>query len=159
MLFGSPPFKGENHIHLLRVIEASDDSNLNFPTSVIIRSSNHRSQRFKGMSGHRILSTTLQISVSSIAKDLIRKLLIKDPSNRISFPQFFEHPFLNNSSVQKLTTKCDKMKHSRSSSSTSHLSVVEKESILTSLLSLSIENDLVLEAMLSENDQKKPVIF
>ncbi len=156
MLFGSPPFKGENHIHLLRVIETTDDANITFPTSIVIRSSNARAQGIKGMTGHRVLSSTLQISVSEVAKDLIKKLLIKDPAKRISFNQFFEHPFLAPFKMQKTSTT--PFRHSRSSSSTSQLTVLGKESMLTSLLSLSIENDLVLEALLAEIDQQSPVI-
>jgi serine/threonine protein kinase len=157
MLFGMPPFKGENHIHLLRVIEATEDSTLTFPNSLVIRSSNSHPHGIKRLTGHRVLSTTLQISVSNIAKDLIHKLLIKDPTERISFPQFFEHQFFENCKFQKIAVCTESLRHSRSSSSASNLTESGKDSMLTSLLSLSIENDLILEILLNDIDQQNPV--
>lgn len=158
MLFGSPPFKGENHIHLLRVIEATDDTKLQFPTSVVIKSSGQRAQGPKGLIGHRLVSTTLQISVSDTAKSLIRNLLIKDPSKRISFTEFFEHPFLAAAiHTQKSTAHPESIKHYRSYSSASNISVISHEPALSSLISSSTENDSILETLLSEFDQQKPV--
>lgn len=64
MAAGRPPFRASNHVELLRKIEASNDS-IKFP-----RESN----------------------LSSDMKLLIRALLKKSPSERITFDNFFSHP-------------------------------------------------------------------
>jgi len=35
----------------------------------------------------------LKVSGNALLDDLIRKLLVKDPANRITWEQYFEHPF------------------------------------------------------------------
>ncbi|KAG8161501.1 hypothetical protein KVR01_008488 [Diaporthe batatas] len=68
MAAGRPPFRASNHVELLRKIEASNDS-IKFP-----RESN----------------------LSSDMKLLIRALLKKSPSERITFDNFFSHPVVVN---------------------------------------------------------------
>ncbi|KAK7337956.1 hypothetical protein VNO77_18550 [Canavalia gladiata] len=66
MLGGIPPFYGDS---VAEIFEAVVRSNLRFPTRI-----------FR--------------SVSSAAKDLIRKLLCRDPSRRISAHQALRHPWI-----------------------------------------------------------------
>jgi len=40
-----------------------------------------------------IIKEPLKASGNALLDDLIRKLLIKNPDNRISWNQYFEHPF------------------------------------------------------------------
>ncbi|KAK0637277.1 hypothetical protein B0T17DRAFT_486037 [Bombardia bombarda] len=64
MATGKPPFKANNHVELLRRIEAAEDQ-IRFP-----RESN----------------------VSADTKSLIRSLLRRNPVERMRFEDFFEHP-------------------------------------------------------------------
>lgn len=65
MIYGVPPFNGANHVALLRIID--------------------RCKKIKFPAG---------FNVSEDLKDLIRKLLQRNPAERISFKDFFEHPWL-----------------------------------------------------------------
>ena len=40
-----------------------------------------------------IIKEPLKASGSALLDDLIRKLLVKNPDNRITWEQYFEHPF------------------------------------------------------------------
>lgn len=66
MLVGQPPFTGANHVQLLQRIEATAND-IKFPSTV---------------------------TLSSECKDLIRRLLRKDPKERLTFSEFFSHPFI-----------------------------------------------------------------
>lgn len=66
MITSKPPFRAQNHVELYRKIERAEDR-IKFPDDVI---------------------------VSSGMKDIIRRLLKKDPKDRISFPEFFASPIL-----------------------------------------------------------------
>lgn len=68
MVTGRPPFRAQNHIELLKKIQENNDQ-IHFPDE------RHH-----------------DIIIGSDLKDLIRKLLRKDPVERISFQDFFSHP-------------------------------------------------------------------
>lgn len=65
LLYGQPPYRGQNHIHLVKIIERSGP--LVFPIAP---------------------------QISPEAADLLTGLLQKRPQDRISFADFFNHPFL-----------------------------------------------------------------
>ena len=64
-VYGRPPFKAQNHIDLLKNIETASG-----------------------------ISFSNDIPVSEECKSLIRSLLKRDPALRMSFDDFFLHPFL-----------------------------------------------------------------
>lgn len=66
MVTSRPPFRAQNHVELYRKIEKTEDR-IRFPDDII---------------------------VSSAMKDIIRRLLKKDPKDRISFPDFFASSIL-----------------------------------------------------------------
>jgi hypothetical protein len=72
MLVGLPPYGGANHVALLRSIEAAP------PT----------------------LPANLAAGLSGRCVALLTALLTRDPVARISFPEFFTHPFLAPSSAE-----------------------------------------------------------
>lgn len=110
MVFGSPPYKADNHIHLLRLIESSDDSKLNFPSIVTIK---QKSQKSNSFLKEKFVSVNFNIETSDIFRDLLLKLLKKDPNKRISFEEFFTHQFVKET-VQISSGKS--IKHSTSAS-------------------------------------------
>jgi serine/threonine-protein kinase ULK/ATG1 len=68
MITGRPPFRAQNHLELLKKIQESNDQ-IPFPDE-----KNH------------------DIVIGEDLKDLVRKLLKKDPVERLSFEEFFLHP-------------------------------------------------------------------
>lgn len=68
MVTGRPPFRAQNHIELLKKIQENNDQ-IHFP--------DERHQ---------------DVIIGSDLKDLIRKLLKKNPQERLSFEDFFKHP-------------------------------------------------------------------
>jgi serine/threonine-protein kinase ULK/ATG1 len=68
MVTGRPPFRAQNHIELLKKIQENNDL-IHFP--------DERRQ---------------DVVIGSDIKDLIRKLLKKNPQERLSFEDFFQHP-------------------------------------------------------------------
>lgn len=64
MVTGRPPYTGANHIELLKSIERNK---ISFPP---------------------------EIEIPETCKDLLRRLLTRNPVERISFDDFFSHPFL-----------------------------------------------------------------
>lgn len=68
MITGRPPFRAQNHIELLKKIQENNDQ-IHFPDE-----RNH------------------DITIGSDLKDLVRKLLRKNPVERMSFEDFFHHP-------------------------------------------------------------------
>ncbi|KAG0177747.1 Serine/threonine-protein kinase [Apophysomyces sp. BC1021] len=78
MITGQPPFQAQNLLELLQRIEESNDR-ISFPLD------------------NPMISSTL--------KDLIRKLLKKDPSERISFKAFFMHPAVVQEMEESSTSK------------------------------------------------------
>ncbi|KAI8341930.1 kinase-like domain-containing protein [Chlamydoabsidia padenii] len=74
MVTGRPPFRAQNHLELLKKIQENNDL-IRFPDD-----------KKPGMSS----------SIGDDLKDLIRKLLKKDPIERISFEEFFAHPAISN---------------------------------------------------------------
>lgn len=95
MVFGAPPFRADNHIHLLRVIEAADDSALKFPPTFTFKQPMRRSSSIPSkFSKEKQAIVTVNIETSDIFRDLLTNLLKKDPNKRISFEEFFSHPFI-----------------------------------------------------------------
>lgn len=76
MLFGRPPFSANSHIELQRIIQESGH--------ILIP---ERSEYNKD-------STTLSYNVSTGTRSLLKRMLEKDPSHRISFDEFFNHPMI-----------------------------------------------------------------
>lgn len=72
MVTGRPPFRAQNHMELLKNIQQNNDR---------IRFPDEKSDDMP--------------KVGDDLKDLIRKLLKKDPVERISFQEFFDHPAIN----------------------------------------------------------------
>lgn len=93
MVFGTPPFRGDNHIHLLRVIEAAGD--LKFPSTFTFKQPMRRSSSIPSkFSKDKQAIITVNIETSDILRDLLTNLLKKDPNKRIGFEEFFSHPFI-----------------------------------------------------------------
>jgi serine/threonine protein kinase len=72
MLTGKPPFTANNHIQLLRIIETTD---------------------FK---------IADDIIISNECIDLLKSLIVVNPKYRISFQNFFSHPFFDNYDFEKI---------------------------------------------------------
>ncbi|KAI8088949.1 kinase-like domain-containing protein [Halteromyces radiatus] len=70
MITGRPPFRAQNHLELLKKIQENND---------VIRFPDEKTPESSSLVGDDL-------------KDLIRKLLKKDPVERISFEEFFAHP-------------------------------------------------------------------
>ncbi|KAI8886647.1 Pkinase-domain-containing protein [Backusella circina FSU 941] len=68
MITGRPPFRAQNHLELLKKIQESNDQ-IPFPDE-----------------------KNPEIHIGDDLKDLVRKLLKKDPVERLSFEEFFLHP-------------------------------------------------------------------
>jgi len=81
MLWGRAPFRAQNHIQLIRVIEASPG--IPFPSSVLLD------------------EKEFPVEVSECCKELILGLLKKNPDERLSFHQFITHPFLEDEQVER----------------------------------------------------------
>lgn len=71
---GRPPFRAQNHIELLKKINENEDR-IRFPDEK---------------------ADTVATPIGNDIKDLIRKLLKKNPVERISFEEFFMHPAITN---------------------------------------------------------------
>ena len=83
MLWGRPPYRAQNHIMLLKKIEATQ---LQFPTQIPI-------VKMDGVGEGK--QAQLTVNVSENCKGLISGLLKKNPIERIGFEEFFLHPFLS----------------------------------------------------------------
>lgn len=81
MVTGRPPFRAQNHIELLKKIQENNDQ-IHFPDE-----RNH------------------DIIIGSDLKDLIRKLLRKNPVERMSFEDFFNHPAVLTQPQQQIPIK------------------------------------------------------
>lgn len=79
MVTGRPPFRAQNHIELLKKIQENNDQ-IHFPDE-----RNH------------------DIIIGSDLKDLIRKLLRKNPVERMSFEEFFNHPAVVKQPLQQIS--------------------------------------------------------
>ncbi|ORZ08348.1 kinase-like domain-containing protein [Absidia repens] len=80
MMTGRPPFRAQNHLELLKKIQHNNDV-IRFPQGKMTDD------------GRPPMGDDL--------KDLIRKLLKKDPVERISFEEFFAHPAISSSRKKK----------------------------------------------------------
>lgn len=78
MLFGRPPFRAQNHIQLLRVIEQAP--RIAFPKTVYLPEHRPRPRA---------------VRVSERCRDLILGLLQKNPDERLSFDALITHPFFD----------------------------------------------------------------
>lgn len=92
MVFGAPPFRADNHVHLLRVIESSE---IKFPSSFTFKQPMRRSSSNPStFAKDKQAIITVSIETSDTFRDLLMKLLKKDPNKRISFEEYFSHPFI-----------------------------------------------------------------
>ena len=82
MVTGRPPFRAQNHLELLKKIQENEDR---------IRFPDEKQQQQNGSSSTATTNNEPIVGVGSDMKDLIRKLLKKDPVERISFEEFFNH--------------------------------------------------------------------
>ncbi|KAG0187643.1 Serine/threonine-protein kinase [Apophysomyces sp. BC1034] len=80
MITGRPPFRAQNHLELLKKIQENDDR-IRFPDEKIPSTEPGRSS-----------PASDRVIIGNDLKDLIRKLLKKNPVERISFEEFFMHP-------------------------------------------------------------------
>ena len=85
MVYGRPPFRAQNHIQLLKKIEST--KHLHFPSKI---------KREDSIS---------EVSVSEECRDLIGKLLRKNPIERIGFEEFFLHSFFRDDSFEFSRTR------------------------------------------------------
>jgi serine/threonine-protein kinase ULK/ATG1 len=97
MVAGRPPFRAQNHLELLKKIQENND---------VIRFPDEKLPDARSLVGDDL-------------KDLIRKLLKKDPIERISFEEFFAHPAVLNPDT--LSTGLPVVSRSPSSASSPHL--------------------------------------
>ena len=92
MVFGAPPFRADNHVHLLRVIESSE---IKFPSIFSFKQPMRRSSSNPStFAKDKQAIITVSIETSDTFRDLLMKLLKKDPNKRISFEEYFSHPFI-----------------------------------------------------------------
>lgn len=75
MLYGRPPFRAQNHIQLLRIIERAP--HIAFPETVFVSEADPE---------HPVV-------ISEECKNLLLGLLQKNPEERLDFDHFFNHPF------------------------------------------------------------------
>ncbi|KAI9484757.1 kinase-like domain-containing protein [Zychaea mexicana] len=89
MVTGRPPFRAQNHLELLKKIQENKD-HIRFPDEK--PSMNDQQQQQQYPSSYSATTTTSDtIGIGNDLKDLIRKLLKKDPVERITFDKFFMH--------------------------------------------------------------------
>lgn len=166
MVFGSPPYRADNHVHLLRVIEAADDSALPFPSSLTFKQSLKRaSSTPTKFSKDKQAIITINIETSDIFRDFLLKLLRKDPNKRIAFEDYFKHAFVCESfiSTKKHVVSSDSfgfipppkfsgssLAESKRNSQSTISSTVEE------VLKVEDENSLLLE-LFDNLDHKPPV--
>ncbi|KAL0085906.1 hypothetical protein J3Q64DRAFT_1639087 [Phycomyces blakesleeanus] len=81
MITGRPPFRAQNHLDLLKKIQDNGDR---------IRFPDEKQQQQQQSDPNNININNNNIGAD--LKDLIRKLLKKEPVERISFEEFFLHP-------------------------------------------------------------------
>lgn len=171
VVFGSPPYRADNHVHLLRVIDAADDSALPFPTSLTFKQSLKRASSAPSkFSKEKQAIITINIETSDIFRDFLLKLLKKEPNKRIAFEDYFKHPF-----VCESFTRPSKMisRHVSSDSfgfippkfsgsslaesrRNSQSTTISLSSTIEEVLKLEDENSLLLE--LFENLDRKPPV-
>ena len=178
MVFGSPPYRADNHIHLLKMIEASNDSDLPFPVSLTVKQSMRRASSAPSkFSKEKQSIATINIETSDIFRDLLLKLLRKDPAKRINFGDLFAHPFVSETfsrpprvAISHSRKESIEVVHSHfgsplaeSKRAQSHLYSQSQSTNLTSILStieeilrLDEENLVILE--LFENIDRKPPV-
>lgn len=172
MVFGSPPYRADNHIHLLRMIESSDDSMLPFPSNIKFKQSMRRASSAPSkFSKDKQEIITVNIETTDTFRDLLSKLLKKDPTKRISFEDFFSHPFVcesckmpikssvKNSSSESVTfapTISSFSESRRQSQSTTTASSLYSQ--IEDSLKLEEDNNLLLEAF-DDINSKPPVIY
>ena len=171
MVFGSPPYRADNHVHLLRMIESADDSAIPFPSKLTFKQSLRRSSSAPSkFSKDKQSIVTINIETSDVFRDLLLKLLKKDPNQRIAFEDFFKHPFVAESFSRpsKIISK-HASSHSLSfapsvfsgsslaeSRRNSHSTVASFSSTVEEVLKLEDENSLLLEIF--ENLDRKPPV-
>ena len=169
MVFGGPPYRAENHVHLLKMIEAADDSALPFPSRVTIKQKLQKSQSNPSNSKFskdkdKPISVTINIETSDIFRDLILKLLRKDPTRRISFEEYFVHPFLSETFSKPASLPINNQSERLNfidnfaieSRRNSHSHSTVSSSTIDEVLKLDDENVLLFEPF--ENIERKPPV-
>lgn len=88
MCVGKPPFRAQNHVELLRRIERGEDR-ITFPDEKVSskEASNDDKRRAIASDGKQISTVTV---VAPDIKELIRRLLKRNPVERMSFSEFFK---------------------------------------------------------------------
>ena len=102
MAYGITPFQATNHIQLLRVIESFDDSTFIFPSHIKTRTLTKKALGSGQLAraGNKYTATPVQTSLA--LRDLISRLLKKDPKDRIEFSAFYRHSFFDERSPDTL---------------------------------------------------------
>lgn len=107
MICGRPPFKAQNHIDLLRKIERGEGV-IRFPGDELGRDSvtARRNSQSSSLPSNARLTGTSPLSssprfppmmkgvqpIGEDLKDLVRRLLKRNPAERMTFEEFFAHP-------------------------------------------------------------------
>lgn len=83
-IVGRVPFRARNHVELLKRIESSKSGSVKWPDEQSVDSSGERPDG--------IGRTSSVDRIGADVKDLVIRLLAKDPAERMSFESFFSHP-------------------------------------------------------------------
>ncbi|ORY00275.1 Pkinase-domain-containing protein [Basidiobolus meristosporus CBS 931.73] len=90
---GKPPFRAQNHVDLLKRIEKCND-HIKFPGIDADKAKGHDSH-ISRLSSSPLNSEHRRVSlISEELMDLIRRLLKRNPNERMSFEEFFSHPYI-----------------------------------------------------------------
>ena len=100
MLWGRPPFRAENHIELAR--KFTQKPQVKFPAFIQII------EKARNDTSACPQSTVIPIEISPDCKNLLVRLLVVDPQERISFEDFFSHPFFNETPMHNLPFSTNK---------------------------------------------------
>jgi serine/threonine protein kinase len=160
MVFGSPPYRAENHVHLLRAIESANESALPFPDSIRIKklaySSNFASAARKPS------TMSLKIESSDLFRKFLLLLLKKNPSERISFEDFFEHSIVKESieTTGAIQTNSSFKETFADVSFNQPVRASSIDSVIESVLRASEDENNTCSIMeLFENIDRKPAVF
>lgn len=90
MVAGRVPFRARNHVELLKRIESGKSGVVKWPDeqSLSPRSSRHAVD----ISPSAARQSAAEARIGDDIKDLVQKLLRRDPTDRMTFDEFFSHP-------------------------------------------------------------------